>query len=77
MADRQSVHAGRLRNRHRETESRGRLIEERKTVCRMVGRESRKKGEGKAPRVGKIRGQRRRELDNQSTPLIVSGYLVN
>src|SRR6218665_2829004 len=49
---------------HRDTESRGRLTRltakrrEMKAVCRMKGRESRKKCQGKAPRAGKVRGRR-------------------
>src|SRR6218665_3263914 len=52
-------------DRHRDTESRERLTrlnakrrEEMKAVCRIKGRESRKKCQGKAPRAGKVKGWR-------------------
>src|SRR6218665_2151041 len=52
-------------DRHRDTESRERLTrlnakrrEEMKAVCRMKGRESRKKCQGKASRAGKVKGRK-------------------
>src|SRR6218665_3942620 len=53
------------RDRHRDTERRGRSTakrrEEMKAVCRMKGRDSRKKCQEKAPSMGKVRGRRQRE----------------
>jgi len=66
---RKRLRRGRDRDKERhtdtqsQTESRGRLTakrrEERKFVCQMKGRESRKTGQGKASMVGKIRGQKK------------------